>query len=300
MTDLKLFEVLLAFSREKTLTKTARTLYMSQPGVSQSLQRLEKELDVRLFERSGHNQIRLNQTGQFAVEKAEELLSLWQEAINEIRNFERSQKQIAVGSCAPLPLWTLDPALEAILDHAASFTLESEEEKLFEKLIENEYDLIVLSKPVLLPDYVCAFFMKETLELAVPLHHPLAEKAAVHYEDLNDQNLLLYEKIGIWMQLLKNNTPQTHYLKIEDYPVFLEAARTQAFPFFTTDQLHSNIPAGFRILPIDEPDCTHSFYLVTKECDRSLLETIMKKKQEEVSDRSTGNGNKDTHQIPDK
>lgn len=281
MNDLKLWEILLTFSQQKTLTQTARALYMSQPGVSQALQRLEKELGVSLFERSGHNQIRLNATGRFAAQKAQELLNQELEAEKSIQAYDRSVTQISVGSCAPLPLWTLNPLLSALTERTASFVMEPSAEALHRGLEQGTFELAVLPEPASLPGLRSAFFLRETLELAVPRSHPLASRTEITYQDLQGQNLLLFENIGIWKELVRKNLPDTHFLRIDDYSVFADAARTGAFPFFTTDQLDDSVPSGFLVLPVHEPDAAHDFYLTVRTESESLLESLIREARTE-------------------
>lgn len=50
--DLHLLELLIAFKKYGTLSDTAEALHMTQPTLSRSMQRLEKEVNVRLLKKS--------------------------------------------------------------------------------------------------------------------------------------------------------------------------------------------------------------------------------------------------------
>ena len=51
MIELEQLKQLIAFATYGTLSKTAEELYISQPALSRSIQKLEKTLEVELFDR---------------------------------------------------------------------------------------------------------------------------------------------------------------------------------------------------------------------------------------------------------
>lgn len=103
MIDNYLLEELVVFSETKTLAKTADQLMITQPTVTRGMQKLERELNVKLFHRQA-NKITLTKTGQLAAQEAKELLDANQRFITHIQNFEQAQQTIKVGSIAPGPL----------------------------------------------------------------------------------------------------------------------------------------------------------------------------------------------------
>ena len=62
-----------AIARTGTVSAAARELHLSQPALSRSVRRLEDELGVELFERSGRH-VELNEVGRAALEWARQLL----------------------------------------------------------------------------------------------------------------------------------------------------------------------------------------------------------------------------------
>lgn len=57
---------LITVADTKTLSKAAEILHISQPALTRSIQKLESELNVTLFDRQ-KNKITLNKTGKLAV-----------------------------------------------------------------------------------------------------------------------------------------------------------------------------------------------------------------------------------------
>ena len=63
MIELEQLKQLIAFATYGTLSKAAKELYISQPALSRSIQKLEKTLGVELFDRK-KNKMELNQNGK--------------------------------------------------------------------------------------------------------------------------------------------------------------------------------------------------------------------------------------------
>ena len=110
MFELYQLEQLLAVADCGTLSNAAEQLHVSQPAISRSMQRLEAELQVTLFHRQ-KNKIELNENGWMAVEYARKIMEQAQDMVSRIQAFDRSQRTILVGSCAPAPLWSIPPLL---------------------------------------------------------------------------------------------------------------------------------------------------------------------------------------------
>ena len=69
MIEIYLLEQLAAFQEYGTLSESAEHLHLSQPSLSRSMQKLEKQLGVKLFERH-KNKLILNDTGILAASYA--------------------------------------------------------------------------------------------------------------------------------------------------------------------------------------------------------------------------------------
>ena len=75
MVELKQLKQLISFKKYRTLSKAAENLYISQPALSRSIQKLEKTLGVELFDRK-KNKMELNENGKTVIQYAEKILNL--------------------------------------------------------------------------------------------------------------------------------------------------------------------------------------------------------------------------------
>lgn len=83
MIEFNQLEHLVAIAKNKTISKAAEELLISQPGLTRSMQRLEHDLGLSLFDRK-KNKIELNENGKLAVEFAKKLLDGREEMIKEL------------------------------------------------------------------------------------------------------------------------------------------------------------------------------------------------------------------------
>jgi len=88
--DINQLEVLITVAREKSFSRAADVLGRTQPAVSQSIRRLEKELGETLFDRSSKDGT-LTAAGSIMVEYARQILNLRENAavaVEELRNVQ--------------------------------------------------------------------------------------------------------------------------------------------------------------------------------------------------------------------
>ena len=73
MIELNQLEQLIYIAENKTISKAAKELLISQPALSRSMQRLESDLGVELFDHY-KNKIVLNKNGELAVKHAQKII----------------------------------------------------------------------------------------------------------------------------------------------------------------------------------------------------------------------------------
>ena len=61
---------IVAVAQKNHFGKAAQACFVSQPTLSIAIKKLEEELDVRLFERSSKNEIRITEIGQQIINQA--------------------------------------------------------------------------------------------------------------------------------------------------------------------------------------------------------------------------------------
>lgn len=276
MFELYQLEQLLAVAACGTLSNAAEQLHISQPALSRSMQRLEAELQVSLFTRQ-KNKIELNENGRMAVDYARKIMEQSQDMISRIQAFDRSQRTILFGACAPAPLWEIPALLSDLYPEMTISSEIRENDVLLQGLRDDVYQLIVLPFPVDEPGMICAKYGEEHLFFSLPPAHPLSGSKALYMKDLNGETMLLRNRLGFWRELTVRKMPDTRFLEQEDV-AFDELVKFSALPSFATDVVLNR--EGNHVnrvnIPILDEESNVSYYCLCKPGGRTDLSGFIK------------------------
>lgn len=267
MIEIYLLEQLDAFAHCGTLSAASEELHISQPALTRSMKKLEEELDVPLFDRR-KNRLFLNENGKLAAKQAALVLSEDRELVRKVQAFDRSQRTIALGCCAPVPSYELTPRLQQLYP---DMTISSEiypDEKLKNGLQNGTYQLVVLHEDPKDDSLFVRVCGHESLSISVPPAHPLAAFDKVSFADLDDVPMLQYSKVGFWYELTTQKIPHPHLLLQEDRQTFNEIADSSALPTFFSDYFNSyeqRDVSARKIIPLTDPEASVTYYLVCKK-----------------------------------
>jgi DNA-binding transcriptional LysR family regulator len=195
--ELRQIRFFVAVAEDRHFGRAAERMYIAQPALSQHIRRLEHELDVRLFDRSGRH-VRLTPAGDAFLEGARRLLAQADETARRARLADAGESGTvaigvdiaAAGSLLPgaLRSWSSRrPTVRPVLTSAPR-------PGLLDLLHRHELDLAVLDGPV-----ADAVFETETLVeydsvLLLPAAHPLADESNVDISELCDQEFVLLDR----------------------------------------------------------------------------------------------------------
>lgn len=264
---------LITVADTKTLSKAAEILHISQPALTRSIQKLESELNVTLFDRQ-KNKIALNKTGELAVSHARRILADVEQMTQSIQAFERSLHTISIGSCAPAPIVEL---LYYLTEKFATMTFSSETvnpDSLVLGLKNNTYQIIITNSPVKDSEICCREFCREQLFLTIPPAHPLAaKKDGIFADELAGETMLLFKEIGIWESFIKAKMSQTDFIIQDRDDAFNALIRASALPAFATNlTLKRNDRRQNRIIiPFLDDEAKMTFYCSTLNKNKIYL-----------------------------
>ena len=264
---------LITIADTKTLSKAAEILHISQPALTRSIQKLESELNVTLFDRQ-KNKITLNKTGELAVSHARRILADVEQMTQSIQAFERSLHTISIGSCAPAPIVEL---LYYLTEKFATMTFSSETvnpDSLVLGLKNNTYQIIITNSPVKGSEICCREFCREQLFLTIPPAHPLAaKKDGIFADELAGETMLLFKEIGIWESFIKAKMSQTDFIIQDRDDAFNALIRASALPAFATNlTLKRNDRRQNRIvIPFLDDEAKMTFYCSTLNKNKIYL-----------------------------
>jgi len=149
-----------AAAREGSISRACEQLQLAQPTVSAQIQKLEKSLGEKLFNRVGRNLV-LTDTGQLVYRYADEIFSLGRELTDAIKGRPTGRPlQLTVGAPEVIPKLIvhrlLQPALQ--LDEPVQLVCrEGKLDPLLQELAMHNLDIVLSDSPVGSLSHIRAF-----------------------------------------------------------------------------------------------------------------------------------------------
>ncbi|SCY31689.1 LysR family transcriptional regulator [Alkaliphilus peptidifermentans] len=92
--------------RLNSISKAAKELHLTQPGLSMQIQSLEKDLDVTLLTRSNKG-VELTEAGMVVFDYANTILSMHDNIERDLENLKSNKKDLLIGSCKSIGEYAL-------------------------------------------------------------------------------------------------------------------------------------------------------------------------------------------------
>lgn len=266
MIEIYQLKQLLTFAEYGTLSKAAEVLHISQPSLSRTMQQIESELQITLFDRQ-KNRLTLNENGKLTVEYAKKVIDQLNDLVFHVRSFDRMNNTISIGSCAPIPNAQI---VKMLRDTYPDMTISSEIKnikQLIEGLHNDTYHFIILpAKPSDTDGLFIKAFLEEHLMFSLPKTHPKACEQNLYLSDINGQNMIIMPNLGFWEDIIKQKMPNSRFLVQTDKISFEELIQASILPSFTTnlallEYLHPNNRVA---IPILDPEVNVTFYYQRK------------------------------------
>ena len=168
---LKDIEYIYAVYKERSFSKAARRLFISQPSLSAAVKRAEQKLGVALFNRST-SPISLTEAGEYYIKSAEKIMEIEREMREHFAALTGGgPARLRVGSSMFFCSYVLPDIIEAFRSEHGSVVVtlaEGSSVALSEKLKDGSLDFMLEAEP---PDkniFESAVWTTEEVILAVP------------------------------------------------------------------------------------------------------------------------------------
>jgi DNA-binding transcriptional LysR family regulator len=182
-------------AQELSFSRAAEALHVAQPAISQQIRALERQLGVRLFDRTG-KRVMLTQAGEALLPHARRILAAVEAATAEVRELGQLQQGLALLGAAPtVSAYLLPPILAGFrLAHPQLDVrlLEAGTEGLVRHLNDGALDLAILVCGDLPPVIEATPLLDEAYLLAVSAGHPLAGAGCVALAEMAAEPFVLF------------------------------------------------------------------------------------------------------------
>lgn len=255
---------LMTFSKIAELgsfSKAAEYLGYTQSAVSIQMKELEKELNVRLFDRIG-KKIYLTEQGKEALEKADHIILLSQR-LKDIAPQDELSGKVRIGTLASLYTPLFLPILKSFHQahpHVEIMVKLGVTKELIELLQANKVDLILtLDTPYHFPNWMKINDKIEQCVLFSSANHPLVSKESLSVDDILREEFILtrtdcnyrrsFEEI-----LQSQNKSVNPYLEIDDmHTIKTFVAQSNALSLLPKITIKKELDSGiFSVLDMEE------------------------------------------------
>lgn len=188
------FRYIVAVARERHFGRAAEACFVSQPTLSVAIKKLEDELSVQIFERSGA-ELTITDLGQEIVHQAQKVL----EEAQVIKHLAQHGQDPLSGPVRLGTIYTIAPYLlpklisrsRVVLPKMPLYLQENFTVRLLELLKQGDIDAAILAEPFSESGLDVIPLYDESLVVAVPAGHPWEMTPLIQHADLQSQATLL-------------------------------------------------------------------------------------------------------------
>ena len=170
-------EYVYAVYKERSFTKAAQKMYISQPSLSAMVKKAEKKIGLPLFDRSSLP-LTLTPAGEYYIEQAEKIMKIQQETKEHFARVSRSRdKRIRMCGAAIYQAYVFPPIIAEFLSQYPDMEVSWVEERtgLVQKLLSNEIDIFPEVNNFFSKEVDGITWRDEELLLVAPVELPINE-----------------------------------------------------------------------------------------------------------------------------
>ena len=193
---LQQLKILKAIATERSFTKAAKNLYISQPAISKQIRTLEKNLDVILLERE-KNKISLTENGKILLQYSERILALCEEscrALVDLKNGGRGN--LTIGASEIIGTYLIPQIITFFTQNYPQINLKvivNSTSVLTNSVLTKKIDLAIVEGKISSKsekNLRIKTFVNEEINLIIPKSHPYIKKNKISKEDLYYLNFI--------------------------------------------------------------------------------------------------------------
>ena len=206
--ELRHLRYFLTVAEELNFSRAAEKLHMAQPPLSQQIRNLETELGVQLFQRT-KRRVELTEAGMVFLEEVRKLFAQVDQAVRSAQRASRGEVgRLVIGFNSSATYSVLPNLLRQFRERFPDVELVLHElttSQQLEKLECNQIDLGLLYLPINKSNLRVMPVWQESLLVALPETHVLANRPLVSIQELIDEPFILPSPqlgAGLYVQIM--------------------------------------------------------------------------------------------------
>lgn len=226
MIDQKL-RTLLVLEKERNYSKTAEILQITQPAVTQQINRLEEQYNIQIFAKVGR-QLKLTTEGEVLVNTARKLLALEQSLEKEMFNEKTGHRKLDIGITLTAGNFFIPEILDVFKDKYPHMRFNFHTDiatNIYERLKYRELDFAIIDGIPPTGEFVTELLTSDELIIIAPRDHYLTHQKKVTLEHLKKEKFILRHETANTRKIFENYL-QERFDSISNFDVILEIDNT--------------------------------------------------------------------------
>jgi LysR family transcriptional regulator, transcriptional activator of the cysJI operon len=197
--NLHLLRIFFAVADQRSFSRAAEALFVSQPAVSKAVRELERQLDLPLLERgvAGAKGVRLTANGAALFDHARGIFALERAATEDIRaRVGLKRGRLSVGASTTVAAYWLPPYAAEFFRKFPAIDLKigvGNTQTVCEALIECEFDVALVEGAVDDPRVLATHWRDDRLRIVAHQDAPITRRRKPTLQEVNDQVWLVRE-----------------------------------------------------------------------------------------------------------
>ena len=215
--DIESLKTVITLASTKSFTRTANQMFVAQSTVTNRINELEKELKLKLFNRTNKT-VELTPDGERFRLYAEQVLELTQTSLAEIANTRHFENHLRIGSADSIYEGHLAPL---ILDYRKKHPTDSLKisiglsNHLIDQLQSDLLDVVFTYLPLNKSSYNCEIFRRDELKLVTDIRNETHKDGITQQELINEPYLMCNFALQDVGQYIRKLFPRFHQFELE-------------------------------------------------------------------------------------
>lgn len=283
---LQQLRILKAIASEKSFTRAADMLFVSQPSLSKQIKALENRLNISLINRK-NNSISLTEGGKLFLDYAERILALCEEscrALNDLKTGDRGN--LTVGASQTIGTYLLPRVLALFAQNYPQINIKVQVDStrvIAKNVMDKEIDIAVVGGDIpeeLQKSLEIEDFVNDELILILPKSHPFALRKQINKEDLYHLNFITLNSNSTIRKLIDNILIQNN-IRTKQFHIIMQLNSIEAIKtavslglgaaFISSSAIEKEIELEtIKIVRIENIKITRTLSIITNpDCYRS-------------------------------
>jgi DNA-binding transcriptional LysR family regulator len=206
--NLRQLKIFVVVCKTKSMSTTAKELYMTQPAISQTISNLEDSLNVKLFDRI-KRRLELTYAGKILLRYSKRILNLVDETENTIEDIvNMNQGELRIGASMTIGTYLLPQIIEDFQQKHQGiklpFTIDNTS-VIEEMILDNDIDLALVEGPIHSKDISIEHFFDDQLYLMCSTKHRWSNLEKLAPEKIKEEDFIMREKGSGTREIIENS-----------------------------------------------------------------------------------------------